>query len=280
MLRVLIKPTTFEILPKQTHQNPYIDTHHKVSKHAANQQHTNLIKELTLPIVFSLNKPEVQLPDIVYIASAGLSLPRLPTPCVVLPNMKYSQRKAELPYIKSILSDLKIPYIDYPGKEPFEGQAEFKWFDGGRKAICGYGYRSTKQTYVELNKFFKKVYGDKAPELLVVPIVSPNYYHLDLAILEYDNTKCIVQKHAFSDATLNKIKTFLGKDNVTVIDSPDNFCLNAVIDGKKLITHTLTDPSLKPELEKLTGLTVKQLSMSEFEKSGGSVRCVTFDIYV
>ena len=280
MLRILIKPTTFEILPRQNHQNPYIDTHTKVSKHIATQQHAQLVKEMTLPIVFTLNKPETHLPDIVYIASAGLSLPCLSTPCVLLPNMKYPQRKAELPYIKAMLSDLKIPYIDYPGKEPFEGQAEFKWFDRGRKAICGYGYRSTKQTYVELNKFFKKVYGDKAPELLVIPIASPNYYHLDLAILEYNNTKCIVQKQAFTDATINKIKTFLGKDNVTVIDSPDNFCLNAIIDGKKLITHTLTDPTIQSQLEKHTGLTVKQVNMSEFEKSGGSVRCLTFDIYI
>jgi hypothetical protein len=36
---------------------------------------------------------------------------------------------------------------------------------------------------------------------------------------------------------------------------------------------------MKPTLEEITGLRIKELDMSEFEKSGGSVRCLVLDIH-
>jgi N-dimethylarginine dimethylaminohydrolase len=193
--------------------------------------------------------------------------------------MKYEQRQAELPYLKAMYDTYGIPYIEYPGVEPFEGQAELKWFHGGTKALCGYGYRSTQKTFEELDRFFKELYGKESPELLVVPLNSFDYYHLDAAMLEYADSKCIVHKRAFSTASMNKIMKFLGKENVTVIDTTDSFCLNAVIDGPNLLTHTLTDPSLKPLFERLTGCSVVQIDTSDFERSGGSVRCMTLDLF-
>jgi N-dimethylarginine dimethylaminohydrolase len=64
-----------------------------------------------------------------------------------------------------------------------------------------------------------------------------------------------------------------------VIDTHDSFCLNAVVDGPNLITHVLTKP-LKTELEKITNKNIIMVDTSEFEKSGGSVRCMTFDIFI
>jgi len=193
--------------------------------------------------------------------------------------MKWPQRKAELPYLKTMFKHLGLPTVDYPGTQPFEGQAELKWFDGGRKAVCGYGHRSTKRTFAELDRFFKRLYGPaNAPVLLVLPLASANYYHLDVAMLEYDDHRCIVHKRAFSPASITKLRNFLGADNVTVIDTTDSFCLNAVVDGPNLVTHRLTDPALKPLLEKLTGRHVIQVPTTEFEESGGSVRCMTLDV--
>jgi N-dimethylarginine dimethylaminohydrolase len=169
--------------------------------------------------------------------------------------------------------------MEYPGTEPFEGQAELKWFHGGRKAVCGYGYRSTKKTFDELDRLFQKLYGDEKPELLVIRLVSPLYYHLDIAMLEYNDNRCMIHRRAISPASLRKLKQFLGKDHVYVIDTPDTFCLNAVADGVHLITHKLTDPHIQTKLESITGLVVRQVDVSEFEKSGGSVRCMTLDVH-
>jgi len=66
-------------------------------------------------------------------------------------------------------------------------------------------------------------------------------------------------------------------DDVYVIDTDDSFCLNAVIDGNNLITHKLSK-DLKRELENITGRKIHMVDTSEFEKSGGSVRCMTLDV--
>ena len=284
MIRVFVDASHFEILPMQHGQNPYIDITYDAKKfqHILKMQHEHVVNAFTASpsIVSRLPSITCPLPDIVFMANAGLSLPRLSKPLLLLPNMKYKQRQAELPYLKKIYHDMKLETIDYPGKEPFEGQAELKWFDGGRKAICGYGHRSTKQTFVELDRFFEKIYGVNKPTLLMVCLISPYYYHLDVAMLEYDDSKCIIHKHSVSPESLRKIEAFLGKENVTAIDTKDSFCLNAVTDGSHLITHKLSDPLLKDQFEALTNRTVKEIDTSEFEKSGGSVRCMTLDIHI
>ena len=282
MIRILISASSFEILPIQDGQNPYINVSYDATahKHRIENEHARVVHAFTASptILCELPARTAHLPDIVFMANAGLSLPRLSHPLLLLPNMKYKQRNAELPYLRTIYKKIGLPVLEYPGKEPFEGQAELKWFDGGRKAICGYGHRSTKQTFVELDRLFQTLYGSDNPELLVIRLISPDYYHLDVAMLEYDN-KCIVHKRSVTPASLRKIEAFLGKQNVTILDTTDSFCLNAIVDGAHLLTHRLTDPTLKPLFESLTGRSVKQVDTSEFEKSGGSIRCMTLDVH-
>ena len=284
MLRIFIDSSSFEIIPFQAKQNPYIDISYNAKKHKRSiiSQHDATVKSFhvypTIKYTPKFNVLHTSLPDIVFCANGGLSLPRLGT-LVLLPSMKYKQRRDELPYLKQMYKSLGIPTLDYPGKEPFEGQAELKWFHGGTKAICGYGHRSTKKTFLELDRLFRKLYGADYPELLVVPLASSEYYHLDVAMLDYSDKACIVHKRAFSPASLRSIQDFLGHSNVTVIDTHDNFCLNAVVDGKNLITHKL-DRSVRKILAEITGCTIKEVDTSEFEKSGGSVRCMTLDIHL
>ena len=260
-------------------QNPYIATHDTTNRKRAENQHEQLVHALKSPVVYRLpvTKTSPHLPDIVFVANGGLALPRLGKPMILLPNMKWPQRKAELPFLRDMFANLGLATMEYHGREPFEGQAELKWFDGGRKAVCGYGHRSTRKTFEELDVLFKKLYGAEAPELLVLRLASADYYHLDVAMCEYDD-KCLVHRRSLSPASIRKLKAFLGPENVTVIDTEDSFCLNAVIDGSNMITHKLTDPALKPMFERLTGRRVVQVPTMEFERSGGSVRCMTLDL--
>ena len=280
MKQLLIEPTTFEVLPMQDKQNPYIDVDHVFDRVKVAEQHkalTEAIKKGT-GIVYKLPATKVRLPDIVFTANCGLSLPRLPKPLVLLPRMKWPQRQAELPYLRDMYRKLRIDTIPFPTKEPFEGAAELKWFDGGRKAVGAHGFRSTRQSFRDLEALFRNLY-EEPPVVLVLPLQSAKYYHLDVAMLEHDDHKCIIHKRAFSPASIKKLKEFLGADNVTVIDTPDSFCLNAFVVGNHLITHKITDPKVKAVLEKKTGRHVIEVDTSEFEKSGGSVRCMTLDLF-
>jgi hypothetical protein len=79
--------------------------------------------------------------------------------------------------------------------------------------------------------------------------------------------------------SIEKMREFLGPKKVHVIETSDSMCLNAVVDGKNLVTHKLTDKSMKNVLKGITGLHIRQVDVSEFEKSGGSVRCMTLDLH-
>lgn len=280
MIRVSIKPTTFEITPTQDGQNPYIDVQATIDKKKVMKQHKDLEKAFSSIVTYRLNDVKESLPDIVFIANGGLCLPRL-SRTIILPNMKYEQRQRELPYLMGIYNDLGLSMIPYPGKEAFEGQAELKWFHGGTLGVCGYGFRSTKKTFIVLEKLFNSIYTKKGmdpPKLLLLKLEDPLYYHLDVAMLEYDDTKCIVHKKAFTAESIASLKKFLGSKNVSVIDVEDSICLNAVVDGDTLVTHMLSKEN-KQLLESLTKRKVLQVDTSEFEKSGGSVRCMKLDIY-
>jgi len=284
MKRLLIEPSTFKVLPIQDKQNTYIDINHVFDSKKVAAQHTALMAAIKKDtgIVYQLPTSKVPLPDIVFVANGGLSLPRLPKPLILLPQMKWPQRQAELPFLREMFQTLGINTIPFPTQEPFEGQAELKWFDGGRKAVGAYGFRSTRQAFRDLEVLFKKLYAEP-PVMLVLPLQSADYYHLDVAMLEYGHdhrvvNKCIIHRIAFSPASIKKLQAFLGPDNVTVIDTTDSFCLNAFVDGTHLITHKITDPQVKTFLEKKTGRRVIEVDTSEFEKSGGSVRCMTLDV--
>jgi len=281
----------------QDKQNPYIDIKYAVSKKEVEKEHQELTKQFGTDVyVYTLSvEPNIRLPDLVFVANGGLSLPRLPEPCILLPYMKYIQRKRELPYLKRMYSDLGIKTIAFPGSSsaPFEGQAELKWFHGGTLAVGGYGHRSTKKSFDILDTLLNRIYtkhGLVPPKLLILPLESDTYYHLDVAMLEFGRSgrsgrsgqsvnQCIVHKRAFSEESIAKLRKFLGHTAVHVLDTKDSFCLNSVVDGKNLITHKITDAKAKHALETITGLHIKQVNTEEFERSGGSVRCMTLDIY-
>jgi N-dimethylarginine dimethylaminohydrolase len=288
VIRVCIQPNTFNITSMQDKQNPYIDIKHAVQETEAAKEHRALVGLYGNSVVVYRIETDESLPDLVFVANGGLSLPRLPEPVVILPLMKYSQRKRELPYLKNMYDDLGVRRIVFPGPAPFEGQAEIKWFKGGELAVAGYGHRSTKKTVEILDKLLGKIYrkaGVNPPKILALPLESDHYYHLDVAMLEFGRRglpadECIVHKRAFSEKSIARLKEFLGANAVHVIDTADSFCLNSVVDGKNLITHKITDPKAKEVIEYITGLKIREVDTREFEKSGGSVRCMTLDIHV
>lgn len=285
MYHITIKPETFFIDNTLLDQNPYGNTSKAIDHALANKQHKQICNALERNVNFSLpkkNRDAQALPDIVFIASAGLSLPRLPVSLVILPNMKHAQRKDELPFIKEIFDELKIATIPFPGKAPFEGQAECKWFHNGELLIVGYGYRANKETVSTLRKLLQEIYtshGITPPTVLGVHLKSFNYYHLDIAMLATSDITCLIQQGSIKDRDIYKIEKALGKAQVKIIATDDPFCLNAIIDGPNLLVHKLNNPELKAFLEDETGKTVIELDASEYEKSGGAVRCLVFDIF-
>ena len=281
MYHITVRPDAYKITQKMVDQNPYIKADDKPIQKVAMKQHKNLVSSLSHNINYVIKTP-TEIPDMTFIASAGLSLPRLPEQVVILPWMKYPQRRKEMPFLKEIFEELKVKTVDFPGssKAPFEGGAEAKWFDSGNLLVMGYGFRSTKESTTIMRKLLTEIYtayGLQPPKVVAFQLQSFNRYHLDVSMLEIQPLRCIIHKDSIKQKDVQRLQNE-GID-VNVIETDDPFCLNAIIDGPNLITHTLNNPELKAYLEELTEKTVIEIDASEFEKSGGSVRCLVFDMY-
>jgi N-dimethylarginine dimethylaminohydrolase len=279
MYHITVSPDTFELTESQEDQNPYIQLNSRLSLSKAKQQHNRVVEELNHNVHFKIKSKE-SLPDLVFVASLGLSLPRLPEAVVILPNMKYESRKNEIKYAISIFDDLKIRSIPFPSTEPFEGQGEAQWFDGGKLLVVGYGFRSSKETVSVLRQLLTDLYnsyGVEPPKVLGVKLKSFDFYHLDMAMLPYTGTAAFVQKRAFSEATIARLRKEIGE--VRVLETHDEFCLNSVIETDKIITPKLSDPNIKRLFEETIGLPVTECNISEFQKSGGGISCLVFTVY-
>lgn len=281
--RILVEPSTFKITSEIEDENPYMDKIHPIDRKKVNESFIELVSHLNKRHIFEIPK-SANVPDIVFIASAGLSLPRLPEPVVILPWMKYKHRRLELPYIRSIFQTLGVRCIEFPGSAdaPFEGQPDTKWFHDGKTLVCGYGYRSTRKTFQILESLINQIYAAydiSPPNIHVFKKQHVDFYHLDIGMLEYNQTSVIIHSHLFSQEDKDRLRSILGRKNVHVIRSSDKFCLNAIDCGSHIIGHTMK-PSVSAYLHKIIGKPIYEIDMTEFQKSGGSVRCLVFDLFV
>jgi len=161
MYHITIKPDTFLVNERVVNQNPYITSDYKKVNHKlALEQHKYVVDQLARNISYKLEKTKEFIPDIVFVANGGLSLPRLPEPLVILPWMKFEQRRTELKYLEKIYEDLHIKTIEFPGTidAPFEGAAEAKWFNNGELLIMAYGHRSTKESVKIMRTLLNDIY--------------------------------------------------------------------------------------------------------------------------
>ena len=273
---LLAHPDTFYITSVQQHQNPFLDTVKQPDKAKGSKQHNALVH--ALPRAFRSPLIPHNVPDLIFAANWGLPLPRLPKPTVILASMKYRQRQLEEPIVQSILESRDIICLP-PLPTVFEGQAELKWFHGGLKAIQGYGFRSTKTAVPAIRHRLHSIYhsyGLPDPEILALKQIDPALYHLDLCILEIDAKRTLVMKQAFSPQDIQRLKTFLGPSNVLVLDTPDLFLCNSIVLKDKILVNKpmISDPATYRQIEAFTNKKIHVLDTSEFNKSGGGIRCM------
>lgn len=279
MYHITVSPDTYEITPNLISQNPFIQKYVIPNHENAVRQHMNLRKKLPKLIHFTVKTKE-SIPDLVFIASGGLSLPNLPEPVVILPNMKYSTRKAELPYIQDMMEKLHIKTYEFPSPYIFEGEAEAKWLQGGKILIHGYGYRSTKESTRILKNLIHRIYKHyhvEPPVIIPLSLQKATVYHLDMALLAYSDNGCIVQKDSIHKSGLQQMRK-VGID-ITEVQTSDPFALNAIILQDKIISHVQTDKHMKELIERLSKKKLVEVQLTEFEKAGGVAKCLVMTIY-
>lgn len=200
------------------------------------------------------------LPDMVFTANAGL----VDNESIIIGKFKYRERQKETDYFYKWFSDqaykiIKIPY-------DFEGGGDALIWQ--RKVIGGHGFRSDPKGIEVAASLIKK-------EAVLLKLVDPRFYHLDTCFAPMEERALFYPK-AFTVASCHALEK-LGE--VIPIDEKDALrrgCNGVYLKGKSNPKYVVNDVSqtLEKKLEKLVIEAIFN-ETSEFEKSGGSNRCLS-----
>jgi N-dimethylarginine dimethylaminohydrolase len=270
---VLFSPHHFDVTKEVVGENVYVDGKTVVDKERARKQHRELCRVLSTPV----SLVDTKLPDQVFVANAGLTLPRLPRKVVVLSHLKYAVRKPEVPFFQRWLEARGVQCVQFPKSHVFEGQGECKWFHNGRLLVVGYGFRCTKESVGVLRNLIEDVYSDfgvEPPVVVGLELSSPLFYHMDLAMAERSASSCVAHKGAFVDpAALERLV------RVTWWATRDWFMLNCVVTPYRVVVHRLMSEKDRDFMKTcFSPRRIVEVDVSEFEKSGGAVKCLVFQL--
>lgn len=246
--------------------NPWMDTEKNiVDRQLAEQQWTALMAEIVLcGVKVELAQPVEKLPDMVFSANAGLTIPR--SKSVVLSTFMHPERQGEEHHWENWFR--ADGWHVYSPKWPFEGAGDALFMN--HHLIAGYGFRSTREAYSEI-----------AYQMGLVPIIvelkDPRFYHLDTCFCPLQDGDYLYFKGAFSLQDLDKFRSLTGKNGLGVPEEEaTKFACNAVCIDRKVIL-----PEGCPQTENMlkeAGYEPHPVAMTEYIKSGGACKCLTLEI--
>jgi N-dimethylarginine dimethylaminohydrolase len=258
---LMCPPTYFDI---EYEINEWMDKSNPVVPELAAKQWQKLHNIYTEQLGWEVQliEPVKGLPDMVFTANGGLVLKGK----VVLPRFRYPERQPETEHFKAWFEAAGYHDLFMPSHS-FEGEGEaFAWHD---MLFAGYPYRTELKAHHEVAEFL----GLKPISL---EQINPRFYHLDTAFTIIDDETIAVFPGAFSDKSLANLRKLVPKLIEASEEDALAYGLNAMTDGKNVI---LSDHphGLIEQYEKL-GLKVFTAEMSEFQKSGGGVKCLTLEL--
>lgn len=247
--------------------NPWMHVENSVNSSAAATAHkqlTQLYRKLEVDLIEI--EGEAGLPDMVYSANFGFPIGNIFIPA----NFKFKQRREEAAYAVTYFEkELGFTTRYLPEDIFYEGQGDHLLV--GDTHFMGWGKRSDKQAKVELEKIL-------GSEIIDLELVNPYFYHLDTALGPLNAETAIYNPESFTDAGKEKLRHFF-KDLIAV--GPEDASVmapNLMAIGKELVMGKGISKKLKAQLQE-RGFTIHEIDTSEFLKGGGSIKCLSLEIY-
>ncbi|WP_051706353.1 dimethylarginine dimethylaminohydrolase family protein [Nocardioides aequoreus] len=208
-----------------------------------------------------------ETPDMVYAMNLGLAMQRPDgSPHVVLSHMRYAERRGETPAAQAWFAAYGAT-TQRVGAEGVGAHLEagdaFAWRG---ELVVGFGPRTEELALKHL-----------ATELQVavrgLRIVHPGMYHLDLAFCPLTETAAMVCPDALDDASAEALLALVPDPLVLSEAETMTFCANSVVVGRTVVMPACPD-RVRHWLER-RGLEVVVVDVTELQKGGGAVRCLT-----
>jgi N-dimethylarginine dimethylaminohydrolase len=148
-----------------------------------------------------------------------------------------------------------------------EGEGDIVF--AGRAIIAGYGFRTERDTRIEVERLF-------GLPVISVKLVDPRYYHLDTALVVLDESTAAYYPAAFDEEAQEALAAHFPELIEAKDEDAEALGLNGLSDGKNVVL-----PVQARELAdqvSAAGFNVVPVDMSEFKKSGGGPKCCTLEL--
>ena len=258
--------------------NPWMEGNsHKIDSDKASIQWYALREAIILAgaKVWITDTPPMDCPDAVFTANAGLAFKGTFVPSY----FRYRERYAEEPFfINQAISDwhLQLRGMDIPGtreQQSFEGAGDALYDRQQDILWMGFGFRTQLGFKPVLEAALERFSCTIRP----LQLVDPRWYHLDTCFCPLDNGQLLWYPAAFAPYSQYTIRTWY-PDAIAVSEADAlKFACNAVSIGNHLILPHCSD-ELKNRVEREAGVTVTQVDMSQYLRSGGAAKCLTLEL--
>jgi N-dimethylarginine dimethylaminohydrolase len=243
--------------------NPWMHLDHQVNPARARQQwealHRIYVEKLGWKV--HLIEPIEHLPDMVFTANGGLVIDG----SVALPRFRQPERQGETEHFEAWFRALDMG--SFLPKHDFEGEGDaLVWRD---IIFAGYPWRSDRPAHREIGDFFGR-------RVVPLQLTDARFYHLDTALTIVDDDTVALYPKAFTEESVASVKQIVPR----VIEATERdamaYGLNAMSDGRAIV---ISSGALDlHEIYRAKGMDVHPTPISEFQKSGGGVKCLTLEL--
>lgn len=185
---------------------------------------------------------------------------------IMLSRFRHPQRQPETKEFQKWFRDHGYTSVQQ-AKNFFEGGGDTLIF--GDKIIAGQGFRSTSEAHQELQDYFDR-------EVISLHIINPHFYHMDTSLAVLDDKTVAYYPGAIDKASQEKLRRAVPNLIEASEQEAQGFGLNAVSDGKTVITSNESESLLQKYRD--AGFEVIGTPILEFRKSGGGVKCLTLEL--
>jgi N-dimethylarginine dimethylaminohydrolase len=266
-MEVLMSPPTEYTISWEI--NPWMDTKNQPDlERSWNQWHKLFETYQKLKIKISLILPRKKLADMVFVANAGWNVGRK----FVLSNFKYPQRKKEEKYYEKWFKEHGFRVFRLPREVHFEGQGETTELKDCY--LFGYGFRSDFEARDYLQRYLK-------PRKPIIPLrlIDERFYHLDTCLFYIESIDTLIYfPKAFDAESQRKIKKLNSRKFEVSEKEAKSFVLNSFSFKNSVILNAgnLKNQSRIVPFLHQKGLKIINLDTSEYLKSGGGIKCLTY----
>lgn len=244
--------------------NPWMDVRRGSDPAEAIRQWEGLrakVEELGARV--ELIEPAEGLPDLVFTANAGL----VHRDRFIPSRFRHPQRRGEEPLFEAWFAARGFRVERLPEGACFEGAGDALFV--GDTLFGGYRFRSDARVLLEIGERL-------GARTLPLELVDPRFYHLDTCFCPLAPDAAVFHPGAFDEYGVKVIRGEIPRLIEVSGDEAASFSCNAAVVGRDVVLHEGA-PRLARALE-AAGYRAHPLPLTEFIKSGGSAKCLTFRI--